>query len=86
MYLTINSHLERPFGPLIDQIATKVTCCTAPRCGLNTLAPLVGSGSAGKGKGRAHASSHSSGGEDEIIDLEESDLGSGVEDGDVEMQ
>ena len=51
-----------------------------------TLAPLVGSGSAGKGKGRARASSRSSGGEDEIIDLEESDLGSGVEDGDVEMR
>ena len=36
MCLTINSHLKRPFGLLIDQIATKVTCCTEPRCGLNT--------------------------------------------------
>ena len=51
-----------------------------------TLAPSVGSGSAGKGKGRARASSRSSGGEDEVINLEGSDLGSGVEDGDVEMQ
>ena len=51
-----------------------------------TLAPSLGSSSAGKGKGRAHASSRSSGGEDEIIDLEESDLGSGVKDGDVEMR
>ena len=51
-----------------------------------TLAPSVGSGSAGKGKGRARASSRLSGGEDEIIDLEELDLGSGVEDGDVEMR